>query len=204
MNHLTLRLGSLCVLASLAPAQKIQVFGGTEARQVTRVFYYSTPSEQEFKMEGQLCIDYGQPAWKKEYEDKEQFDKMTRGKRWRLGAGPWTRLDTNVALSIGDKKINPGDHYLILERSKDDQISLIVLDPAPLRNKKVDAFAADQLAYGTRLPMKWTQEKDSVEKMTITLTADKNAPEKVTMVIRFGPHKLALAITAQIGQKKKS
>ena len=192
---------TLCLLAVLAApvSAQVKVFGGVEDRKCARVFYYSQP-DGKFKPEGQISLDYGQPEWKKEYEEKEAFDKMTRGRKWRFGTGPWTRLDTNVALSVGDEKIAPGNYYLVLQRTKDDKIHLIVVDPATVRAKKMDAFQAEA-CDGKHLPMEWTQDSASTAKMSIELTTAKDDPSKVTMLVRFGPHNLKLGMQAHVGSK---
>ncbi len=67
--------------------------------------------------DGLVTIAYGQPEWKPEYV--EQFDAVTKGKRWRFGRNWWTTLDTNTPLVLGDVAIEPGDYYLVGERSAD-------------------------------------------------------------------------------------
>jgi hypothetical protein len=196
MNRHALFAGTVALALSFAAQAQVQVFGGTEERQCARVFYYSQ-SDKGFQTHGQLSIDYGAPTWKKEYE-KEEMMKKVQGKRWRFGTGPWTCLDTNVALDIGGTHLAPGSYYLVLEIVGDGKINLIVLDPAKVREKKLDASAASATTEGTSIPMKWEKGKDAVEKLSIELHADESAPQNVTLEVRWGPHMLTADIKAKV------
>ena len=190
---------SVLLLASTTTSglAQVQTLGGTEDRKLTRIFYY-TRSDAGFQPKGQLSIDYGVPTWKKLYDDKEAFDKLTRGHRWRFGGGMWTRLDTNLDLELGGKTIPAGSYYLILERTKDDKLNLVLLDPKDVRKKKMDGFQADQIEGGTVIEMQWTRDNDSVEQLKIALTAEEKKPEKVKLSVAWGPHRLALDLVAKV------
>ena len=116
----TVLVASALLLALPATAQ-MQSFSGTEERVVTRVGYY-TQTDAGFQMLGGLSIDFGQPKWQPAYDT--DLDKY-RGQRWRFGSGVWTTLDTNLPLTIGDTKIEPGAYYLVLEMTADDSRPLI-------------------------------------------------------------------------------
>ena len=104
-RNLFLVVGLLTVYVCNTPAQTsggpVQVFGGQpDERASTRLLYETDRAIGEF------AIDYGRPAWKKEYEDPATFDKMTRGKVWRLGKDFWTTLDTSLPLRIAGREVS--------------------------------------------------------------------------------------------------
>jgi Protein of unknown function (DUF2911) len=111
LNGFFLALGLLFLLPPSGFAQiqqrPIQVFGGQpDERASTRILYETD------KAIGEFAIDYGRPVWKKEYEDPAIFDKMTRGKVWRLGKDFWTTLDTSLPLRIAGREVSIGYYYL--------------------------------------------------------------------------------------------
>src|SRR5437667_8413465 len=99
------------------PRPKIVAFGSdSPERGTTRVGYWNNEKNQGA---GQFAIDYGRPVWRKEYEDTANFDKMTKGKVYRLGSNYWTTLDTDIPLTVAGKSIPAGQWYLGLHRSED-------------------------------------------------------------------------------------
>jgi hypothetical protein len=123
--------------------QKFQAFGGgADERACARVGYANT----EKKTFGQqFAIDYGTPAWKKDYEDAAKFDVMTKGKVWRFGSNFWTRLDTNIPLKIAGRDVPVGTWYLGLRRSQDGaQWSIAFIDPEKVGGMTLDAFAINK------------------------------------------------------------
>ena len=66
--------------------------GELQERGSARILYWDTKANTAF---GQFASDYGRPVWKKEYEDTATFDKLTKGKTYRLGSNWWTSLDTS-------------------------------------------------------------------------------------------------------------
>ena len=88
--------------------------GGVQERGSARILYWDTKANTAF---GHFAIDYGRPAWKKEYEDAVNFDKLTKGKTYRLGSNFWSSLDTQLPLKISGVRVAPGHYYLGLARS---------------------------------------------------------------------------------------
>src|SRR5262249_9103176 len=97
--------GSAIVLAAFAPpspqtqqahqapqgqqGQQIQAFGGTAPRMAaTRLFF-----APQFQLKGMVCAQYGQPAWKAEYDG--MLDKL-KGKQLRLGEDFWATFNKTV------------------------------------------------------------------------------------------------------------
>ena len=139
----------------LAQDAKFQAgFDGHSERGSASIAYFNQPSEDEFNAEGGFVITYGRPEWKAEYD--EQFDELTKGKRWRFGNNSWTTLDTNLPLKIAGAEVAPGYYYVVLERGQGDDWSLVLLDPQPLRKKKIVAFAAEETTGGIKAPLTTT------------------------------------------------
>ena len=63
--------------------------GGVDERGSARVLYWDLDAKGGA---GEFAVNYGRPAWKKEYEDPAKFDKMTKGQVWRMGSNFWTEL----------------------------------------------------------------------------------------------------------------
>ena len=106
-------------LFSAAPAQ-VQAFGDNFPRMSTRLLYFGETGPL-----GQICIQYGQPEWKAEYD---QMLTAARGTSQRLGRDFWTSLDTDMDLTIGGTKVPAGQWYLGLrideEGSLQEQLKL--------------------------------------------------------------------------------
>jgi hypothetical protein len=184
-------IASLFMVSFILVAQEVRRFGGESPRMSTRIAYFGLNTS-----EGQLVIDYGQPEWKPEYE--AEFDKLTKGKRWRLGNDFWTNLDTQLDLVISGTEVESGYYYLVLERSETDQWQLILLDSKQIQAKKMDAFMAEQTKGGLRAPLTWEETGESVQKLEITLIPDQNDLTKAKLEIRWGKHKLSAPIEVSI------
>src|SRR6185436_12892626 len=82
---------AIVVAALVLPAQELQVFGGTAPRMAaTRLFF-----GPQFSLKGMVCVQYGQPTWKPEYDAKLE---SLKGKNLRLGKDFWTTFNTSVAV----------------------------------------------------------------------------------------------------------
>jgi hypothetical protein len=166
--------------------REIQAYQDKAKRMTTRILYVAetTPPSSP----GQIAINYGQPKWKPEYEDK--FDELTKGKRWRFGNNSWTSLDTNVAITLGGTEIGPGHYYLILERSLDDQWSLVLLNPERIRALKLDAFFVDEAPEGVKAPLAWRRTEEPVEALSVQLIPTEGDLNRARLEIRWGNHLL--------------
>lgn len=190
--------GLFLVTLSIVPAQTtqqpIQVFGGQpDERASTRLLYETDRAIGEF------AIDYGRPAWKKEYEDPSIFDKMTRGKVWRLGKDFWTTLDTSLPLTIAGTEVLVGSYYLGLHRSEDGATwSLAFLDPAKIRGSKLDAFEINRAPIAFKVPIKLEQGAERVDKLTLSLSHQKENITSVALRIAWGKLLLTAPIEVQL------
>src|SRR5262245_59953490 len=156
----------LCNVSAQTSRRPIQVFGGQpDERASTRLLYETDRAIGEF------AIDYGRPSWKKEYEEPAVFDKMTRGKVWRLGKDFWTVLDTSLPLRISGREVGVGSYYLGLHRSEDGASwSLAFFDPTKVRGAKFDAFEINKVPIGFKVPVQLQQGGELVEKLTLLLS----------------------------------
>ena len=179
MAILTVSLGNALAQTSRGP---IQVFGGQpDERASTRILYETD------KAIGEFAIDYGRPVWKKEYEDPAIFDKMTRGKVWRLGKDFWTTLDTSLPLRIAGREVSIGYYYLGLRRSEDGATwSLVFLDPVEIRSSKFDAFEINKAPIAFRVPVNVEKGAETVDKLTVVLSHQKQSITSVTLRIAWG------------------
>jgi DUF2911 family protein len=177
------------------PRPTIVVFGSdSPERGTTRVGLWNNKKKMGA---GQFAIDYGRPVWRKEYEDAAMFDKMTKGKVYRLGSNFWTTLDTDMPLVIAGKTIPAGLWYLGLHRSDDGATwSIVFIDPAKARAAHMDASEIGRAPIAFKAPMTTEQAGDMKEKLTIDLLFQEADPKDVTLKIAWG--KLQLSAPVQV------
>jgi len=192
----------LCVASALRaqenkPRPKIIAFGSdSPERGTTRVGYWNNEKNMGA---GQFAIDYGRPVWRKEYEDTANFDKVTKGKVYRLGSNFWTTLDTDMPLTVAGKTIPAGLWYLGLHRSADGATwSLVFIDPAQARAAHVDASEIERAPVAHKAPMTVEQSAESKEKLTIDLVFQKTNIKDVTLRIAWGKMQLSAPIQVPI------
>lgn len=199
-KNFLLAAGLFLVTLSTVPAQTtqkpIQVFGGQPDKRASTRLLYETD-----RAIGEFAIDYGRPAWKKEYEDPSTFDKMTRGKVWRLGKDFWTTLDTSLPLTIAGRKVLVGYYYLGLHRSEDGATwSVAFLDPNQIRSSRLDAFEINKAPIAFKVPMKLEEGAERVDKLALLLSYQKQNITSVTLRIAWGKLLLTAPIQVQLQQ----
>lgn len=167
-------------------------------RGTSRILYWN----QEKNMAvAAVAVDFGRPVWKKEYEDPAGFDRMTKGKVWRLGNDYWTILDSNLPMKIAGRDIPVGLWYLGLDRSADgSRWSLAFIDPVKARRSRLDPFAMDTVPVDFKVPMTTEGPAGVTEKLTIVLSASKEDMKNVTMRVSWG--RLQLAVPVQVSLPK--
>ena len=190
----------LSVLTALAQQQRpamVAEDGELQERGSARVLYWDTRANTAF---GQFAFDYGRPAWKKEYDDAAYFDKLTKGKTYRLGSNYWSTLDTNVPLEISGKPVAPGHYYLGLARSADgDKWSLVFIDSAKARSMRLDAFQIERAPVLFQVPMAVEPATETSEKLTITLSYAKEKPKDVKLRVSWGKLQLMAPVQVTVG-----
>jgi hypothetical protein len=197
LSILTLFL-SLPRLVQAQPKKPTIVAFGSDSpeRGTTRVGYWNTVKNMGA---GQFAVNYGRPAWNKDYEDPAKFDPLTKGKTWRMGSNFWTVLDTDMPLKISGKTVPAGLWYLGLHRSEDGkQWSLAFIDPAKARREHVDASEIGRAPVEFMLPVTMDSPGDLMEKLTIDLIFKKPDIQNVTLRIAWGTLRLSAPIVAPI------
>lgn len=171
--------------------------GGVDDRGSARVLYWNLDANAAA---GQFAVNYGRPVWKKAYEDPATFDKMTKGKVWRMGSNFWTELDTCLPLKISGKSVTPGLYYLGLRRSEDgEKWSLAFIDPAKVRAAHLDAFDISKAPIGFEVPVKFKKAASTLaEKLTITMVYTKENDRHVTMELAWGNMEITAPIEVTV------
>jgi len=192
-----LAMGTLFTASALAQQTERRIVaegGGPDDRASARVLYWNTKTDSAA---GQFAIDYGRPVWKKIYEDPAQFDRMTKGKVWRLGSNFWTTLATDLPLKISGQDVPAGSYYLGLQRSADgSRWSLAFIDPAGASREHLDAFDIGKAKVEFVAPVSADKPEATAEKLTITLSYPKDDFRNVTLKIVWG--NLALSAPVKV------
>ena len=172
--------------------------GMPDERASTRVLYWDSAKDSAA---GEFAIDYGRPAWKKEYDDPAKFDAMTKGKVWRMGNNFWTVLDTNLLLKFPDKDVPIGSYYLGIHRSSDgNQWSLAFIDPVKVRAVQLDGFQIEKAPIQFKVPLTFEAASLPADKLTVTFRNSKDMPRDVTMKVAWGKMTLTVPIEVDLSQ----
>ncbi|MGE5325847.1 MAG: DUF2911 domain-containing protein [Deltaproteobacteria bacterium] len=171
--------------------------GDADDRGSARVLYWNLDTNHAA---GQFAVNYGRPVWKKAYEDPANFDKMTKGKVWRMGSNFWTELDTCLPLEISGRKVTAGLYYLGLRRSEDgSKWSLAFIDPAKVRAGHIDAFDINMAPISFEVPATFKQvATPAAEKLTIRMIYTKEDIRHVTMKLVWGNMEVTVPIVATV------
>lgn len=172
-----------------------QGWSQSEDRGGTRLIYFSKTTDRPWDYSpGQVAIEYGKPVWKEEYE--KGFDELTRGKRWRMGQNHWSTLDTRFPITIGRTRIERGIYYVVLERSKEDQWRLVLLDPDAMSDLKMDAWHINrkESPEGIGAPLTWKRADEKTDHLQIQFIIDEADQRNAELEIRFGPHRLSAPV----------
>jgi hypothetical protein len=162
-------------------------YAETCPRGSARIFYWYGPDSA-----GQVAIEHGQPRWDPAYE---AFLTKPGGKRWRFGENFWTTLDTNMPLTIAGIDVPVGLHYLVLQHDADRGVELVLLDPAAVRERKLDAYEAQKTAGGIRVPLTRGAAAPAARRLQVELTVDRTQRDRGALLVRFGPHELRADLT---------
>ncbi len=182
------------VLLSPAPTQ-VQTFGGSFPRMSTRILYFGETAPL-----GQICIQFGQPDWKPEYD--RMLTEATSTTQ-RLGRDFWTSLDTDLDLTIGGTEVPAGQWYLGLSIGEDGKLSLMVMEAAAVRAQKGDAFMSSQFQAKINAPLKHSRTEKQVDKLTIFLATEGRQLGQADLEITWGTHKMTAAVVADMSSGDK-
>lgn len=183
-------LTSTLVLAAIS-AQDTMTFAQSAPRMATRISFWG----KDFTPLGQACIQFAQPVWKAEYD--QMVDKV-KGKNLRLGSDFWTSLDANVDMTISGVAVAAGQWYLAMHCSEKGEWSLLLIDPAAIRAKKMDAFQSSSVEAKLSAPLTESRLESSADKLTIELKEVKDTLGAGTLVVTWGTHKLSAPITLAV------
>ena len=166
--------------------------GGRVGQRAWARVLYSNRADNTFP--GQFSISYGQPEWRSEYGDPATFDRMTKGRVWRMGNNFWTVLDTNLPLRIAGKDIAVGAYYLGAHRSEDgDTWSLAFMDPVKIRRARLDASEIAKATIDFMVPVTVAQVEEATAELAISLNTEDNLTE-VTLKVLWGNLQLTAPI----------
>ncbi len=128
-----------------------------------------------------VTIDYGRP----ELKGRDMLAKMQPGAVWRIGANEPTTLTTDADLDFAGKRLAKGKHILLARLSEGGKWTLIASTKG--------AFQFEEGGVLGEIPLTLTTAKDSVEALTIHLTAQ---GDKATIEIAWGTARLAGTFSA--------
>ncbi|HZN39676.1 MAG TPA: DUF2911 domain-containing protein [Planctomycetota bacterium] len=133
-------------------------------------------------------IDHGIVAW----NDKLATEAagMKPGTRWRMGKDWATTLDTNVALTLGDKKLGAGSWHLTLGKTKDGW-QLVVSSAAADHKNKLDGFAAQYVTAVLEVPMQSAPSSPPADKLQVSFAGEGDA---LQLLVAFGPERLTVPV----------
>jgi hypothetical protein len=159
-----------------------------DQRGCSRTLFWKGKGNPSGERNAFAVIDHGVVAW----NDKlaQEAAGMKPGTRWRLGKDWATTLDTNVALTLGDKKLGAGCWHLTLGRTKDGW-QLVVSNAAADLASKLDGFAAQYVTAVLEVPMQRAGSSPLADKLQVAFAGEGNA---LQLVVAFGPERLSVAV----------
>lgn len=171
-----------------------QGYATSSTRGCTRLIYFNQTGNTYDRSPGQLAIEYGMPVWKDAY--RTQFDQLTQGKRWRLGENLWTNLDSRFEFEVGGVKMPAGYYYLALDRSFEDDWSLLFFDPIDAFEAGFDAWHVNyrDLPELESAPLRHERVEEIQPQLKMFLQLDPKDDKNSELTIRFGPHKFTTSV----------
>lgn len=150
---------------------------------------------------GRISVEHGKPSWQSALDAPESFDAATVGTLWRLGNNKWTTLDTNLPLRFGERRVDPGIYYLVLERPTASTWRLAFVSPAAVMPKLIDAWASQarpkEIPVLFSVPLSYSKGEKKSE-LDITLGLDETDMAKGWMRIEWGPHRLETVMSIEM------
>jgi hypothetical protein len=165
---------------------------------------FARPSKQEHARvvagararRAQLSDRYSPVPWSDKYEEVVSSGAQ-KGKKWRLGADFWTRLDTSIGLQFGAVAVPAGYYYLTLEQRDADTYVLALHDAAAVKKLKTDAFLSEKLKGGIEVTMQHKKTDEIAKELAIAIEMKAGSKTEGTVTIHFGGHALAAPFTAK-------
>jgi hypothetical protein len=196
----TLQIVTALVLAALGRPSMAQIREGAWTPAVESMDRgYSSISYWTYRDDGveigggRISVEHGKPSWPPELDAKESFDSATLGRLWRLGNNKWTTLDSNLVLEFGDRRIEPGIYYLVLERANADSWRLVFVAPDAARAMLGDAWDTQarprEVPVLFSVPLRYATGAPKQE-LDVTLSLSDSDMSAGRMRIEWGPHAL--------------
>ena len=142
---------------------------------------------------GRISVEHGKPTWPEGLDTPESFDRATVGMMWRLGNNKWTTLDTNLVLRFGDRRVEPGIYYLILDRPAADSWKLVFVSPQAVKPGLIDAWAVQarpkEIPILFEVPLRYSSGEKK-EELDMTLGLSQGDMSKGWLRIEWGTHRL--------------
>ena len=150
---------------------------------------------------GRISVEHGQPQWPATLEDKAAFDGTTVGKLWRLGNNKWTTLDTQLTLRFGDRTVEPGIYYLVIDRPKANDWRLVFVAPDSVSPSFIDAWAAEarpsEIPRLFSVPLRYST-REKAARLDISLALEKDDMSQGAIRVQWGPHQLETAFEINV------
>ncbi len=150
---------------------------------------------------GRISVEHGKPQWDAMLDDAAAFDAASIGKLWRLGNNKWTALDTQRTLKFGDRTVDPGIYYLVLDRPKADDWRLVFVDPESVRPGLIDAWASqarpDEIPRLFSIPLRYSAGEKATE-LDMTLALEDDDMSQASLRIQWGTHQLETEFTIDV------
>lgn len=134
-------------------------------------------------------LDHGRPAWSSELAAAAR--ELPKGRRWRLGQNWWTTLDSNVALTLGGRKLAAGSWHLSLKKTGNDAWALVCTPARDDVGAQLDAFAVDQSKAAVEVPLTAATAGEPAKTLQVACEARDGAHR---LRIAFGGHELTARI----------
>ena len=150
---------------------------------------------------GRISVEHGKPQWPVMLEDDSAFDDATVGKLWRLGNNKWSTLDTQLTLHFGDRMVEPGIYYLVIERPQADEWRLAFVAPDSVSPSFIDAWASrarpGEVPRLFSVPLQYATG-DKAGELDISLALEKDDMSRGAIRIHWGPHQLETAFDINV------
>jgi tetratricopeptide (TPR) repeat protein len=179
-------------LQAKAATPKVAVYEQSVLRKNARAAWFGKGGSP-----GQIAIDWSPVPWNDEFDEALASGKFL-GKKWRLGADFWTRLDTTFDVRFGDVTVPAGYWYLTVEQRANDAYVLAMHDPAVVRKKKIDAYQAETLQGGIEVPMTHGKAAKAAPTLDVAIEMKPGSKTDGVVRVRFGGHELSAPFTVAL------
>jgi len=163
----------------------------SESRRLARATWRGLSGEQS------VSVEYGQPAWRADYErlPREATPLI-------LGRGALTTLRTDVELAFGAQKLARGRWYVGARCDEQQQWSLALFAADRVDASGHGATTMLSTEPDLRIPVRLTRETESVELFEVTLTDRKGTPHDLVLGMAWGPYRLRVDFAAAFDDRQ--